>query len=107
MITRGDLLLVAHGVPATLVFIYTPHKTWCVLNNFCCFQNSCKKIFLRLDKCLVNKVLHVAPQEKSREELNLAIMVAKELDQLDLSTFHRIFGRDFRGRHVKSARVLT
>ena len=42
------------------------------------------------------------PTEKSREELNLTTMVAKELD---LSTFHHMFGLDVRGRHVKSARV--
>ena len=45
------------------------------------------------------------PTGKSREELNLATVVAKELDHLDLSTFHRMFGRDVRGRHVKIARV--
>ena len=42
------------------------------------------------------------PTEKSREELNLTTMVAKELD---LSTFHHMFGRDVCGRNVKSARV--
>ncbi|KAJ4431526.1 hypothetical protein ANN_20124 [Periplaneta americana] len=44
------------------------------------------------------------PKEKSRE-LNLATVVAKELDHLDLSSFTRMFGGDVRGRQVKSARV--
>ncbi|KAJ4433305.1 hypothetical protein ANN_15564 [Periplaneta americana] len=42
---------------------------------------------------------------KSRGELNLATVVAKELDHLDLSTFPRMFGGDVRGWQVKSARV--
>ncbi|KAJ4444507.1 hypothetical protein ANN_06300 [Periplaneta americana] len=45
------------------------------------------------------------PKEKSLEELNLATVVAKELDDLDLSTFPRMFGGDVRGWQVKSARV--
>ncbi|KAJ4441934.1 hypothetical protein ANN_11797 [Periplaneta americana] len=45
------------------------------------------------------------PKGKSREELNLATVVANELDHLDLFTFPRIFGGDVRGRQVESARV--
>ncbi|KAJ4445100.1 hypothetical protein ANN_06899 [Periplaneta americana] len=56
------------------------------------------KIFLRLYRHLVNKVLHVAPKEKYEEELNLATVAAEELDQLNLSTLPRMFGGDFRGR---------
>ena len=45
------------------------------------------------------------PTGKSREELNLATVFAKELDHHNLSTFYGMFGRDVHGRHVKSARV--
>ncbi|KAJ4451451.1 hypothetical protein ANN_02913 [Periplaneta americana] len=45
------------------------------------------------------------PKGESREQLNLATVVAKELDHLDLSTFPRMFGGGVRGRQVKSARA--
>ncbi|KAJ4426198.1 hypothetical protein ANN_27007 [Periplaneta americana] len=45
------------------------------------------------------------PKGKSREELNLPTVVAKELDHLDLSNFPRSFVGDVLGRQVKSARV--
>ncbi|KAJ4444694.1 hypothetical protein ANN_06491 [Periplaneta americana] len=54
-------------------------------------------------KSLMKKFFHVAPKEKV--ELNLATVVAKELDHLDLSTFSRMFGGDVRGWKVKSERV--
>ncbi|KAJ4443178.1 hypothetical protein ANN_04828 [Periplaneta americana] len=45
------------------------------------------------------------PKGKHQEELNLATVVAKELDHLDLSTFPRMFDGDVRGRQVKNVRV--
>ncbi|KAJ4451943.1 hypothetical protein ANN_03426 [Periplaneta americana] len=64
------------------------------------------EIFLRLYRSLINKVLHVAPKEKV-EELNLATVVAKDLDNLDLSTFPRMFGGDVRGRQMKSHQIIN